>query len=52
MTNRCRRKIQIDVAKKSLTPYTTSEKSAKVVSFEVRGGEPCEFQPAVWIVFR
>ena len=49
---RCRRKIQIDVVKKSLTPYTTSEKSAKIVSFEVRGGEPCEFQPAVrfWLI--
>ena len=45
--NRCKRKIQIDVAPKSLTPYTDSEKSSKIVSFEVRGGKPCEYQPAV-----
>ncbi|KAK8793746.1 hypothetical protein WA171_002877 [Blastocystis sp. BT1] len=42
----CKRKIQIDVAPKSLTPYTDSEKSSKIVSFEVRGGKPCEYQPA------
>ena len=43
---RCKRKIQIDVTPKSLTPCTASDKWSKLVSFEVRGGKPAEFQPA------
>ena len=42
----CKRKIQIDVTPKSLTPCTASDKWSKLVSFEVRGGKPAEFQPA------
>lgn len=45
---RCRQAIRIDVTKKSLTPYTESEKPCKIVSFEVRGGTPCEFEPSVF----
>ena len=49
---RCHRKIQINIADKSLKPYTESEKPSAVIAFEVRGGSPTEFQPAVGFVIQ
>ena len=49
---RCHRNIQINIADKSLKPYTESEKPSAVIAFEVRGGSPTEFQPAVRFVIQ